>query len=212
MLLAIQAFRYAGEPFFFANAENRQAPELFARVMYYFVIVCVFILMAVSLNIHLLGKIFLRQESYREALYLVPVLLLGKLLFGIYINLSVWFKLVDKTLAGTYISLAGAFITILVNYLLIPVIGYAGSALASVACYASMSIICWFWGRKHFPIPYAWGKIIAHLALGIVLIVIVEKTRPENELINLIVNVLTPCLYIGIVALIEKRKLNSKII
>ena len=166
MLLAIQAFRYAGEPFFFSNAENKQAPELFAKVLYYFVVVCVFILLAVSLNVDLLGKIFLRQPSFREALHLVPVLLFGKLLFGIYINLSVWFKLVDKTIAGTYISIIGALITVIVNWILIPIIGYTGSAIASVACYGSMSILCWLWGRKHFPIPYNWRGILLHPFIG----------------------------------------------
>jgi len=212
MLLAIQAFRYAGEPFFFSNAENQQAPELFAKVMYYFVIVCVFILMAVSLNIDLLGKIFLRQASYREALYLVPILLFGKLLFGIYINLSVWFKLVDKTITGTYISIIGALVTVLFNLVLIPKIGYTGSALASVACYASMSVICWLWGRKYYPIPYAWGKIMLHLIVGIGTVFLIREFRTERDGINLIINVLTPCLYIILVALVEKKKLTQKII
>lgn len=212
MLLAIQAFRYAGEPFFFANAENKQAPELFAKVMYYFVIVCVFIFLAVSLNIELLGKLFLRQESYREALYLVPFLLFGKLLFGIYINLSVWFKLVDKTLAGTYISIIGALITILVNLALIPVIGYTGSALASVACYGTMSAVCWLWGRKYLPIPYPWTRIITHLLVGVGLILIIEKNRPDNDTVNLVINVVVPILYIVLVAVLEKKKLDIKII
>jgi O-antigen/teichoic acid export membrane protein len=212
MLLAIQAFRYAGEPFFFSNADNKQAPELFARVMYYFVIVCVFILLAVSLNIELLGKIFLRQSSYREALDLVPILLFGKLLFGIYINLSVWFKLVDKTLVGTYISIIGALITVLANLVLIPLIGYTGSALASVACYGTMSVICWLWGRKYLPIPYQWEKIVAHLLLGIVLIFLTGRIRGENEIINLTINILIPILYITLAILLEKKKSGLKII
>lgn len=211
MLLAIQAFRYAGEPFFFSNSENKQAPELFARVMYYFVVVCIFILLAVSLNVDFLGKIFLRQESYREALYLVPVLLFAKLLFGIYINLSVWFKLVDKTLAGTYISLLGALVTILVNWALIPVIGYSGSAIAAVICYGTMSFICWLWGRKHLPVPYPWGKILVHLAIAVVLISFISTSRSDNSLINLAINILTPIAYIGTVFVLEKGKLNQKI-
>lgn len=207
MLLAIQAFRYAGEPFFFSHAENKQAPALFAKVMYYFVVVCAFIFLAVSLNIDLLGEIFLRQPSYREALYLVPVLLFGKLLFGIYINLSIWFKLVDKTLVGTYISLLGAAVTILANWMLIPVIGYTGSAFASVLCYGLMSLTCWFWGRKHFPIPYNWRGIFIHLGLATALIYLVNQFRPENSMLNHLINVLIPIAYIGAVVVFEKRKL-----
>ena len=211
MLLAIQAFRYAGEPFFFSNADNKQAPELFARVMYYFVVVCVFILLAVSLNVDLLGNIFLRQESYREALFLVPILLFGKLLFGIYINLSVWFKLVDKTLAGTYISVTGALITVAVNWLLIPIIGYTGSAVASVICYGTMSLICWLWGRKNFPIPYRWGSILGHLIFGVFLVYFIPILRPESGPINVIMNILIPLAYIGVILVLEKWKLNQKI-
>jgi O-antigen/teichoic acid export membrane protein len=207
MLLAIQAFRYAGEPFFFSHAENKQAPALFAKVMYYFVVVCAFIFLAVSLNIDLLGEIFLRQPSYREALYLVPVLLFGKLLFGIYINLSIWFKLVDKTLVGTYISLLGAAVTILANWMLIPVIGYTGSAFASVLCYGLMSLTCWFWGRKHFPIPYNWRGIFIHLGLTTALIYLVNQFRPENSMLNHLINVLIPIAYIGAIVVFEKRRL-----
>jgi len=211
MLLAIQAFRYAGEPFFFSHAENKQAPELFAKVMYYFVVVCTFILLTVSLNIDLLGQIFLRQPSYREALYLVPVLLFGKLLLGIYINLSIWFKLVDKTLVGTYISLIGAAVTIMVNWMLIPVIGYTGSAFASVLCYGLMSLICWLWGRKHFPIPYNWRGILLHLGFAISVIYLVDQFRPENNLLNHMINILIPIAYIGAIVAFEKKKLNIKI-
>ena len=212
MLLAIQAFRYAGEPFFFSHAENKQAPELFSKVLHYFVIVCVFIFLAVSLNIDLLGKIFLRQPSYREALHLVPILLFGKLLFGIYINLSVWFKLVDKTLVGTYISLLGAGITILVNWILIPRIGYTGSAIASVACYGFMSFVCWYWGRKFFPIPYNWTSILMHLAFAAGTFYLLEVFRPENQLINNLLNLMVPIAYLGAVVIFEKNKLTTKLI
>ena len=211
MLLAIQAFRYAGEPFFFSHADDKQAPELFARVMYYFVVVCVFILLAVSLNVDLLGKIFLRQASYREALHLVPILLFGKLLFGIYINLSVWFKLVDKTLAGTYISILGALITVFVNWLLIPLIGYTGSAIASVICYGIMSLTCWLWGRKYFPIPYRWNSILGHLVFAVTLIYFREVFRPESNVINHMINTLVPVAYMVAILILEKRELNQKI-
>ncbi len=211
MLLAIQAFRYAGEPFFFSHAENKQAPELFAKVMYYFVVVCAVIFLTVSLNIDLLGNLFLRQASYREALYLVPILLFGKLLFGIYINLSIWFKLVDKTLVGTYISMLGASVTLLANWILIPIIGYTGSAFASVLCYGLMSLICWLWGRKHLPIPYNWQGIFAHLAFVTAVIYLLNQFRPENSTLNHCINILIPMAYIGAIVIFEKRKLNIKL-
>ena len=207
MLLAIQAFRYAGEPFFFSQASNREAPELFAKVLYYFVIACTFILVAVSLNLEMLGRIFLRQPTYREALYLVPVLLFGKLLFGIYVNVSVWFKLVDKTIVGTYISVIGAGITLAANFLLIPIIGYTGSAIASVLCYASMAAICFYWGKTYYPIPYPWKKIMVYLLVSIGLIYVVPFIRGANTWVNQGINIMIPALYIAVVYILEKRKL-----
>ena len=210
MLLAIQAFRYAGEPFFFAQAENKQAPELFAKVLYYFVISCCFILVAVSLNIDLIGSIFLRQASYREALYLVPILLVGKLLFGVYVNLSIWFKLVDKTLVGTYISIIGAGITLLLNIVLIPLIGYLGSAIASVVCYASMSAICYYWGRKYLPIPYYWKGIFAYLLLSLILVYGIPLFHTSSNLWNGALNLGVPLIFACLVFLFEKRNIYTK--
>lgn len=210
MLLAIQAFRYAGEPFFFSQAANRQAPDLFAKVLYYFVIACTFILVAVSLNLDLLGKLFLRQAAFREALYLVPVLLLGKLLFGIYVNVSIWFKLVDKTMVGTYISLIGAAITILANVMLIPVIGYTGSAIASVLCYGTMAIVCYFWGRKYFPVPYKWKPIFLYIAGSLILIYLIPALQGDNLWVNHSMNLLIPVIFGVVIFIIEKRNIYNK--
>ncbi len=210
MLLAIQAFRYAGEPFFFNQATNREAPELFARVMYYFVVTCCIILVAVSLNLDLLGSLFLRQPSYREALYLVPILLVGKLFFGMYVNLSVWFKLKDRTMVGTYITLIGAFVTILFNVLLIPVIGYTGSAIASVLCYGSMTLICYYWGRSVMPIPYPWAKILVYILASVAIIYLTPWLfRAEGVFYTYLNMVVTLC-FIGVVYLLEKKNLYPK--
>jgi O-antigen/teichoic acid export membrane protein len=103
-------------------------------------------------------------------------------------------------------------ITVLANLVLIPLIGYTGSALASVACYGTMSVICWLWGRKYLPIPYQWEKIVAHLLLGIGLIFLTGRIRGENEIINLTINILIPILYITLAILLEKKKSGLKII
>jgi len=154
MVLATQAFRYAGEPFFFTNAEDKAAPELFAKVLYYFVVVSVVIYLGVCLNMKLLAHIFIRDESMRAALYLLPLLLLGKLFFGVYINVSIWFKIKDKTYFGTAFALIGASITVAINVLLIPRIGYLASALACFTCYFVMTLLALYYGRKFFPVPY----------------------------------------------------------
>jgi O-antigen/teichoic acid export membrane protein len=166
MTLAIQAFRYAAEPFFFSRAADADSKKLFSRVMQGYIIFASLILILISLNLDLIGKLFLRSPSYREGLVVVPILLLANLFLGIYYNLSVWFKLTDKTYYGTFISLTGALITILLNYILIPYLGYLGSAFATLICYVSMVIINYYYGQKHFPIPYDLFRGIFYIVLA----------------------------------------------
>jgi O-antigen/teichoic acid export membrane protein len=109
------------------------------------------------------------NERYWEGLNVVPILLIANLFLGVYFNLSIWYKLSDNTNKGAMISLIGAGITIAFNLILVPTLGYTGSAWATLICYVSMAIICYFLGAKYFPIPYQVGRIIGYitLALGI---------------------------------------------
>lgn len=168
MSLAVQAFRYAAEPFFFSHAKEKNAPEMFAAVMKYFIITCCVIYVAVSCNLPFVGLI-LGSSVYREGLDIVPVLLLANLFLGIYVNLSAWYKITDKTYAGTTLTFIGAGITIGANILLIPVLGYMGSAIATLLCYAGMAIIAYVWGQKHFPIPYNISSALFYLLIASVL-------------------------------------------
>lgn len=170
MMLAIQAFRYAGEPFFFNSEKEKNAPELFARVFHYFVLFCLLMLVVISINVDLLAQIFLRKPEFRVALYLVPILLLGKLFYGMYINLNIWFKLKEKTAYGTYYSILGATVTIIGNLLLIPVLGFLGTAIVTVLCYLSMTIACYYTGKKYYPIPYNFNKILPYFIIGLGLV------------------------------------------
>ena len=163
MLLGTQAFRYAAEPFFFAQAQQRNAPVLFSTVMHWFILGACFILFAVSANLDLLGHLLLRQAAYRTALPIVPYLLLAYLLLGVYYNLSVWFKLTDKTHYGTWLASIGALVTVMLNRLLIPQLGYWGSVWATVASYATMSGLCYYWGQKYYPIPYRLGRQLLYV-------------------------------------------------
>ncbi|BBA35906.1 polysaccharide biosynthesis protein [Methylocaldum marinum] len=167
MSLFIQAFRYAGEPFFFAYAGRADAKRAYALVMKYFVIFCVFIFLLVTLYIDLF-KYFVGAE-YREGLDVVPILLMANLFLGIYVNLSIWYKLTDRTLMGAWVSLIGAVLTIGLNIWWIPIMGYQGSAWATLACYAAMTIISYALGQYYYPVRYPIGKIAAYLLLGLLL-------------------------------------------
>lgn len=179
MTLAIQAFRYAAEPFFFSQAEEKDSPQSFALIMKWFVIVCAFIFLFISANLEDFA-LLLRSSEYREGIMVVPVLLLANLFLGVYYNLSVWFKLTDKTKYGTYISFGGAAITIIFNLLLIPVLGYMGSAIATFICYFSMALASYLLGNRHYPIPYPTKTIVAYILLATGLVWVALEVDIEN--------------------------------
>jgi len=155
--LFIQAFRYAAEPFFFSHAKHKNAKETYAEVMNYFIIFGLVIFLGIMLYIDI-AKYFI-NENYWSGLKIVPILLAANLFLGIVYNLSVWYKLTDKTKYGAYIAGIGAFITILLNFILIPKIGYMGSAWATFFCYFTMMTVSYFWGRKYYKIHYPLKKI-----------------------------------------------------
>jgi O-antigen/teichoic acid export membrane protein len=108
-------------------------------------------------------------SAYHSGLHVVPILLLANWLLGIYYNQSVWYKLADKTRYGMWLSFVGAAVTIVANLALIPWLGYAGSAWATLACYFTMVVLSYYWGQRHYPVPYRLGRITFYLlfALGI---------------------------------------------
>ncbi|MBL7859422.1 MAG: polysaccharide biosynthesis C-terminal domain-containing protein [Cyclobacteriaceae bacterium] len=180
MNLAVQAFRYAAEPFFFSNAADKNSPTLFARVNHYFIITCCILLVSVSINMDVL-KHFLKREAYWEGLYIVPILLTGYLFLGIYYNISVWFKLTDKTYYGTIITVGGAIITIVANFILIPFYGYLGSSWATLICYLSMTVACYLLGQKYYPIPYYVMKGLGYIIFSIALVYSVNAFEMNNQ-------------------------------
>lgn len=172
MSLVIQAFRYAAEPFFFAQSTEKNSPATFAMILKWFTICCAVIFVGISLNVEDFGLLFLRRAEYREGLAVVPILLMANLFLGVYYNLSVWFKLTDKTYYGTYIGAGGAVLTIALNFLLIPMLGYMGSALATLACYFLMAVLCWRLGERHFPVPYPMLRLGLWLLLATLIVAV----------------------------------------
>jgi len=173
MTLFIQTFRFAAEPFFFAQEKEGNSRKIYADVMKYFTIIMAIIFLGVTIFYDIV-KGFLGSEYHDERGFLVvSILLLANLFLGIYYNLSIWYKLTEKTKYGAYLSVFGAIITLALNFLLIPVIGFVGSAWATLACYFSMTGASYFIGRRHFSIPYQIGRIGLYLLsmLGIYFII-----------------------------------------
>jgi O-antigen/teichoic acid export membrane protein len=208
MSLFIQAFRYAGEPFFFAYAGRADAKRAYALVMNYFVIFCVFIFLVVTLYIDVF-KYFVGVE-YREGLHVVPVLLLANLFLGIYVNLSIWYKLTDRTLMGAWVSLIGAALTIGLNIWWIPIMGYMGSAWATLACYATMTVISYALGQYYYPVRYPLGKIVGYLLLGLLLYGGHKDLVESCGLTSWTVGTAFLGLYLLIVALVDMRPMLRK--
>ncbi|MEM6723000.1 MAG: polysaccharide biosynthesis C-terminal domain-containing protein [Bacteroidota bacterium] len=161
------AFTYAAEPFFFRNADRSDAPELYATVAKWFTWVACFGMMGILLFIDLF-KYYVGPE-FREGLDIIPILLLANVFLGLYYNLAIWFKLTDKTIMGAYIAIGGALITILANWFLIPILGYRGSAWATLLCYFCMLLASYWMGKRHYPIPYPLGRIASVLILAMLI-------------------------------------------
>ncbi len=208
MTLAIQAFRMAAEPFFFSMQQSDNAPKTYARVMTYFVIVCACIFLAVTLNVNLIATVFL-GPNYRQGLQVVPILLLANLFLGVYYNLSIWYKLADKTMYSIYFTVFGAIITVIFNVIWIPKYGYEGSSWATLMCYFAMAVVCYLIGQKYYKVPYQLKKIGTYLFYMAVMFFI-SKIIGESQIITdsfliFIVNNSIILIFILTVYLVEKK-------
>jgi O-antigen/teichoic acid export membrane protein len=165
--LFIQAFRLGAEPFFFKQAEGKNPQRTYARVMKFFVIVITVMFLVVSLFMPI-WKFFIGPR-YWAGLSIVPILLLANMFLGIYYNLSVWYKLSNRTSAGALITLFGVGITCVVNYFFIPTYGFIACAWATFFCYGWMMVHSFLWGQKVYRIPYAWKKLLAYLIIVVII-------------------------------------------
>lgn len=167
MILFIQAFRFAAEPFFFAEYKSVNAKTLYARVMKLFVVTCLFIFLGIMLYMDILQ--YFIGPDFREGLKVVPILLIAHIFLGIYFNLSIWYKLTGQTHFGAWIAVFGAAITIAFNVALIPSFGYVASAWAHLVCYFCMTVLSWFLSRKHYPVAYDIPAIFFYMIVALLL-------------------------------------------
>lgn len=205
MALAVQAFRYAFEPFFFTQANEKDSPKVFSKIMTFFVIFTSFSWVVLCVFMPYYAPIFLRQPSYLMALDAVPLLLGGGLLLGVFYNLSLWYKLTDNTLYGAYISVFGAAATFLLNWTLIPIYGYMGSAVATFCSYLLMVIISYAWGRRHYPVPYQSLRILGYILLAASCIIVNQRT--EQSFFKSVIIVL---IFLTLPLILERRTLFRK--
>lgn len=204
MILMVTAYRMGVEPFFFKKAQDEDARKTYADIMLYFVIFCGFSVVALLGNLSWIKKIILPNSEYWVALQIVPIIVIANYFFGIYYNLSTWYKVTDKTYVGTVVSWVGAALTILLNLVFIPIIGFMASAWATLAAYGTMMVISYFWGQKSYRIPYKSRKILLYMILSVGLGLLGYHLLDNNFWIgNLCV-----IIYLAIAIFIEKKSLN----
>ena len=209
MVLYRTAYTLGIEPFFFSHASNENAQQTYATVTKYFVIFGSFISLGVIVFADLLKLILLDNKTYWDAMKVVPLIVFANFFLGIYTNLSVWYKLIDKTKVGAYISIVGALVTLALNYLLIPLKGpfgsYYGSAIATIAAYGSMMIISYQMGQKEYPIPYDFPKIFSYLGLTVVFSAVSFYVPMLRD--NYLVKIALLLLFLGFIYKNEKETL-----
>jgi O-antigen/teichoic acid export membrane protein len=204
MSLVVQAFRFAAEPFFFSKASDKNSPELFAKVNHYFILVACALMLGICLNMDWL-KYFV-DSGYWEGLNIVPVLLLGYIFLGIYYNISIWFKVTDKTYFGTIITMVGAVVTISLNYWLIPLYGIMGSSVVTLLCYFSMTVLCYLIGQRYFPVPYTIGKDLLVISFTCLLVFVNAQIAIENKILSIGLRGVVSLIIVWVVYRITFRK------
>jgi len=207
--LFIQAFRYAAEPFFFAQEKSVDKAKIYSKIMTWFVIVVTTIFVAISLNLDIF-KWFIPNENYWVGLKVVPVLLLANVFLGIYYNQSIWYKLADRPMFGAYIAIGGALVTILLNIITIPILGYMGSAWTTLLVYFGMCVASWYLGQKNYPIKYNLRKVLFYIGVAVALVLIGLMIQGTDIKINLFVGVIFTGIFFGVILFLERPFSNFK--
>jgi O-antigen/teichoic acid export membrane protein len=204
MTLYIMAFRLGAEPFFFNHAKEKNAKIAYAKILNWFTVIGAIFMLIIVAFIDVFAKILI-NEAYFDALAIVPIILLANLFLGIYNNLSVWYKLTDKTKFGMYISIIGAIITIAFNIIFIPIIGFMASAWATLIAYGLMTVISYLIGKKYYAIPYKITNIFLYLFISVGFSYLSFLLFRGNLLVSSFLVIL----FIGFIAWNEKNQIQQ---
>ncbi|WP_405574735.1 oligosaccharide flippase family protein [Winogradskyella sp. Asnod2-B02-A] len=205
MTLFATAFRLGIEPYFFSHSKTENPQKNYAKILEYFVALGSVILLFVVVFADLLKPYIILSEAYYEAMWIVPFILLANFCLGIYHNLSVWYKITDRTKFGAYISILGAIVTLVLNYVLIPIIGFKGSAIATLSAYSIMMLLSFYFGRKYYPVPYNLKKISLYLVVSILFSFIFFYNYRENYILGIVMLIV----FLGLVIILEKKELKQ---
>ncbi len=196
MVMFIQAFRFAYEPYIFARNRNQgeDKKSAYVEAMHYFIIFALLIFLGVMFYLPIL-KYFI-APSYFVGLTVVPIVMAGELFFGIFFNLSLWYKLTDRTYWGTWLSLIGLAVTLIINIVFVPRYGYIACAWAAFCCYLSMMVVSYLLGRKFYPVPYKWKAATKYTLLAATLYITAMLVPDWNTTVTLLFRTVLLAVYV----------------
>jgi O-antigen/teichoic acid export membrane protein len=206
--ILLQAYRYAAEPFFFAQMKSADKNKVYAKVMNFFVAMVCLVFLVVSLNIDIF-KLFIRNEAYYVGLKVVPILLLANVFLGIYYNQSIWYKFSGQTKFGAYIAIIGAITTLVINMLFIPSYGFMASAWATMIVYALQMVLSYYLGQKYYPIKYNLRKFALYLGVALLFYFIAFMLDLRGPFGRFFVHNMLIIVYIGMVYTLEKSSFRK---
>jgi len=209
--LGIQAYRYAADPFFFSIQDKKDTARYLSESFTWFVAVGLLALVAIQCNIGLIVDIFLRKPEFRLGLNAIFLLLLANFFFGVYYNLSFWYKFSDKTFWGTLISVFGLFLNAGFNFILVPKYGMTGSAFALLICYVGMCGFSWFKSREVFVVEWTYQKVFTMLFFALFLCFISQVWQPEATVLKLAWGMFLPSILLAQIVYLQRTIIFKKL-
>lgn len=209
MALFIQSYRLAFEPFFFKEGKDKASKELYGRILKYFVIFGMVIFVGILQFTDVINMIF--PVQYEEGNIIIPFVLMGQLMFGVYYSLSLWYKLTDKTHYGAFISGFGAGLVLLGNVLTVPMFGYIGAAISSLLAFTLMAVTSYIIGQKHYFIPYPVWNIVKHMCIGIVVVIATKYLIEGHNLFHIVLKGTIFACYLALLYFLERKEFKTLI-
>lgn len=202
--LGIQAYRYAADPFFFSIQDKKDTATYLAQSFTWFAAAGLFAFVAIVANIDLIVRIFLRKPEFHLGVHAIYLLLLANFFFGVYYNLSFWYKFSDRTYWGTVISVIGLATNAVLNVFLVPIFGMTGSALALLICYLLMCGISLTKGRTHFPVNWDFSRFTILLVSALVLSLLSRLWLPTSMVLQLVKGGFLPLVFGGLAIWLQR--------
>lgn len=209
VILFRQAYSLGIEPFFFSHSTNKNAKSTYVKLMDVFIAVNCLIVLFLSVNLNWISHYYIKNPAYYEGLPILPILFFASLFLGIYLNLSIWYKLTDRTIIGAYISFIGVALTIGINFYFIPKYGYWASTWATIASYFVMMVVSYIWGQIKYPVPYNTYTNINIILITIILSLFSYQYFNENYIVGNLIFIIFAFVLITTQKIIPERLLKK---